>query len=147
MIGHTFCRLCRREVDASWSFCAHCGTDNRPPTMQWPVLDHPCLFPTASHCVFCGGTRPVVDELGVPTSRTWLIVRTVGFGLLALSVCAVSFYGAFRGIIQGQTWSIVPWHVVIAEGAWARIFGAVWLAIGCISAISFIRRYRDDFGT
>lgn len=114
--------------------------------MRWPVAEHPHLLPTGAHCVFCGQARGAVDDFGAPASRVALMVRKIGFAVLTLGIAGVAFVQAFAGMIEGRTRPLAPGFGPMAEGVWARIFGAAWLAIGCLATIWFLRRAKLDFG-
>lgn len=78
-------RLCGRSLEDEFDYCPYCGHDNRPPTRQWAIGQHPHQFPVGAHyCCVCGATKEGETERMTLLKRGQILCG-IGAGLFVIA--------------------------------------------------------------
>jgi hypothetical protein len=86
---------CRAAIEPAWSFCPHCGGDNRPPTDREPVATCRHRFVKAGdHCVLCG--QLTVAERERRFGGVWFLVILASVFLVLSLFLVVAYEPATR---------------------------------------------------
>lgn len=137
------CVACHSVLDASWSFCPFCGSDNRDPALhQGPVGNHTHDFRFGAHCVLCGaagGGQPVLPQN--PTSQQRPLPPSslgTGSGSIVLSDNLIlRVFGVMFIAVALFTFAVIVYFAVSSpkrtDGppvAWAVVFMLVFAIAG-----------------
>jgi hypothetical protein len=126
-------KRCKSKVEAGWSFCPYCGTDNRPATWRPPILACPHSFVgSEGFCIRCGECRD-----GHPTAAQRAVQAVIGRSFFILGFVAIAAAVAVVQIrdhgYQGSAW-IKTWYDANYI-SWAEMGGAGSCGFGLLAML------------
>ncbi len=150
-------KACKRQLQAGWSFCPYCGTDNRPPTFRPVLVACPHRFIKGEgFCFRCGDCRD-----GRPTAAQREKQASIGRTCLLLGilliVAAVAVVQIRTNALPGSVW-IRSWYDQAYDAGggkgyrgddyvlWAQMGGGALCGIGIlallVAKLNGVRRKR-----
>jgi hypothetical protein len=139
-------KRCKQKIEEGWSFCAFCGSDNRPETFRPGILACPHLFfQTEGFCIRCGECRD-----GRPTAAQRAVQASIGRTLLFFGILVAGLsFAAYQ--IHLNHWPgnefIMPWYdetysldgKSVQKGddyvSWGETAGAILSGLGVLASV------------
>lgn len=141
--NHYYCLQCHREVEEEWSFCGHCGADNRPPEARREEPAHRHSHPAGDYCVTCGHRRPFVDETGQVVNVRFLRLKNLLIAGIWLLVALFSGWNVITSFFLGYCEVTLRFGSYVAKGKEAIPWGFFHLALVGVAGYMIYQRVTE----